>query len=80
MSYFVPGAHPLSYAFAKFTLLIVWDMSADRIEPLAHGFLVLNILWNFVDCETNTRTTLITYIYDHVPFNDALLYSRTLEH
>jgi hypothetical protein len=45
MSYFVPGAHPVSYAFFRFTLLMICVMLADRIEPLAHGLFVLNILW-----------------------------------
>jgi len=30
-------------------LLIVGGVLADRIEPLAYGLLVLNILWTFVD-------------------------------
>ena len=69
MSYFVPGAHPLSCASSRFTLLMICVMLADRVEPLAYGFLVLNILWTFMDCERNTRTTLIMdiYLYDHDP-------------
>jgi hypothetical protein len=62
MSYLVPGARPLSCASIRFALLIVGGMLADRIEPLAYGLLVLNTLWTFVDCETNTPTTLITDI------------------
>ena len=54
MSYLVPGACPLSCAFIRFTLLILRVMLADRIEPLAYGLLVLNILWTFVDLHKQT--------------------------
>ena len=62
MSYLVPGARLLSCASIQFALLIVGGMLADRIEPLAYGLLVLNILVAFADCETNTWTTLIPHI------------------